>query len=614
MLEKSSESFNFDADITRLLDIIINSLYTHKEVFIRELISNSSDACDKVRFMAISNPEIMGDKKECEIYIDYDDKQKTFSITDYGIGMTKAELIKNLGTIAKSGTTSFIEALSKGEQSMNLIGQFGVGFYSTYLVSNKVVVTSKAAGDDQHIWISRAGGTYEVSKDPRGNTLNRGTKITLHLKEDSHDYKEPTVIKKNIKRFSEFINFPIYLKYNKTFLKEIEEEVEETVETANNETSTNNTSNEGLEITEQKQEKRMVMKKKNVTDWKWDWERVNDVQPIWTRNKKNITKEEYNKFYKSISKDNDDPLLYEHGLLEGEVNFKYIIYISEKRSQDLYDNYYNKISAMKLYVRRVLISDSFDEIVPKYLNFIKGIVDSDDLPLNVSREHLQQHKMIKVMSKKLVRNVINILVKLAANENLEDEEEEKKAAEEGKTAEDKNADIEKSNKEKKKYAQFFENYGKNIKLGVIEDAPNRAKLNPLLRYYTSKNFNNLISLSKYIKRMKPKQQFIYYLAGDTKQAIFESPLLQKLREREIEVLLLDDPIDEFCIQNIPEYEGKKLKNVAKGELKLDDEDDEDKKKREAKLKEIFSPLIDWWKGQLSGKVRKNLIFRLIKSK
>jgi len=437
--------------------------------------------------VAIQNPELLGEQKECEIHIDYDDKYKTFSITDSGIGMTKQELIKNLGTIAKSGTTAFIEALSKGQQSINLIGQFGVGFYSTYLVSNKVVVTSKGSDDDQHIWISKAGSTFEVSKDPRGNTLGRGTKITLHLKEDSHEYKDYATIKKNIKRYSEFINFPIFLRFNKTYQREIEEEVEETVQVSKNTTDTdlaqNKTDDHDLEITEEKQEKVMVMKKRNITDWKWDYERINDVRPIWLRNKKDITKEEYDSFYKSITKDNDSPFSYEHGLLEGEVNFKYIIYIPEKRPHDLYDNYYQKGSSMRLYVRRVMVSENFEEIVPKYLNFVRGVVDSDDLPLNVSREQLQQHKMIKVMNKKLVRNVINIIVKLAAKEDLENEEDEKKAEEENKEKEEKDKEnVETSNKEKKKYVKFFENYGKNIKLGVIEDSPNRGKLTGLLRY------------------------------------------------------------------------------------------------------------------------------------
>ena len=401
--------------------------------------------------------------------------------------MTKQELIKNLGTIAKSGTTAFIEALSKGQQSMNLIGQFGVGFYSTYLVSNKVVVTSKGNDDDQHIWISRAGSTFEVSKDPRGNTLGRGTKITLYLKEDSHEYKDYSIIKKNIKRYSEFINFPIFLRVNKTFQREIEEEVEEEVEVSKNTTDPEGAktkTEDDLEITEQSKEKRMVTKYRNITDWKWDYERINDVQPIWIRNKKDIKKEEYDSFYKTLTKDNDAPFVYEHGFLEGEVNFKYIIYIPDKRPSDLYDNYYQKTSAMRLYVRRVMVSENFEEIVPKYLNFIRGVVDSDDLPLNVSREQLQQHKMIKVMSKKLVRNVINIMVKLAAKEDLEDEEEEKKAEEENKDkAEGEKENVETSSKEKKKFVKFFENYGKNIKLGVIEDSPNRGKLTSLLRYY-----------------------------------------------------------------------------------------------------------------------------------
>ena len=384
LLKKNEEKFNFNVEVTRMMDIIINSLYTNKEVFIRELISNASDACDKARFLAVQNPDYFGENKELKIIIETDRASKTFSITDTGVGMTKNDLVKNLGTIAKSGTTSFIEAISKGN-SLNLIGQFGVGFYSTYLVSNKVVVTSKNADDNQHVWVSTAGSSFTVAKDPRGNTLGRGTKITLFLKEDSVEFCETDTVKKNIKKYSEFIDYPIYMKINKTYTEEEEiDEPENETETASvNETKKDNKTDD-LEIKDEDEEKKKEKKKKtkSITKWKWDYELINENKPIWLRDKKEITKEEYVKFYKALTKDSEEPLAYEHGKLEGEVNFRYILFIPGKRPYDLYDNYYGKSSSLKLYVRRVLVSEQFEDLMPRYLNFIKGVVDSDDLPLS----------------------------------------------------------------------------------------------------------------------------------------------------------------------------------------------------------------------------------------
>ena len=463
LLKKNEEKFNFNVEVTRMMDIIINSLYTNKEVFIRELISNASDACDKARFLSIQNPDYMGENKELKIIVETDRKAKTFSITDTGVGMTKNDLVKNLGTIAKSGTTSFIEAISKGN-SLNLIGQFGVGFYSTYLVSNKVVVTSKNADDNQHVWVSTAGSSFTVSRDPRGNTLGRGTKITLYLKEDSVEFAEVETVKRNIKKYSEFIDYPIYIKVNKTYTEEEELDEPET----ETETEEKNKT-EDLEVKDEDEEKKKEKKKKtrSVTKWKWDYELVNENKPIWLRDKKEITKEEYYKFYKALTRDPEDPLAYEHGKLEGEVNFRYIIFIPGKRPADLYDNFYGKSSSMKLYVRRVLVSEQFEDLMPKYLNFIKGVVDSDDLPLNVSREVLQQYKMIKVMNNKLVKASIQLMIKLSMEEDEdededddyeEDEEEEgneeeekKEEKEDNKTKkEDDEEDDEKDEKEKKK--------------------------------------------------------------------------------------------------------------------------------------------------------------------
>lgn len=603
VLDNTSEKFSFNADITRLMDIIINSLYTHKEVFIREIISNSSDACDKARFMAVQNPDFLGEKKDLEIRLETDEEAKTISIIDTGVGMTKNDLIKNLGTIAKSGTTSFIEAISKGN-SMNLIGQFGVGFYSTYLVSNKVVVTSKNVDDTQNVWVSTAGSYFTVSEDPRGDTLGRGTRVTLFLKEDAQEFTKTDVIRKNIKKYSEFINYPIYLRVNKTYTRQedIEEEQKEEPEKKEEEKK-----EDDLEIKEDSKEKKVEAKekkKRTVTEWKWEWELINENKPLWLRDKKDITKEEYYKFYKALSKDTEDPLVHEHGRTEGEVNFKYILYIPSKKPYDLFDNYYGKNSALKLYVRRVLVNEQFEELIPRYLNFIKGVVDSDDLPLNVSREQLQQHKMIKVMSKRLVRTGIQMMIKMAVETGSDEDDEDEEEDEEEKKEDKKDEDKKKSDS---KFIKFYESFGKNIKLGVIEDAPNRPKLAKLLRFYSTKNPKELISLEQYVKNMKPKQELIYFIAGEEKEVLYKSPLIQKLLEREIEVLLLDDPIDEFCMQNLGEYEKKKLKNVAKGDLKLWDEDEELEKKREKAIQAKFKILTDWYKRTLGPKVDKVVI-------
>lgn len=602
LLEKSSEKFNFNADVTRLMDIIINSLYTHKEVFIRELISNASDACDKVRFLSIQHPSYLGDTKDLEIRVEYDKDAKTFTITDTGVGMSKNDLIKNLGTIAKSGTTSFIEAISKGN-TLNLIGQFGVGFYSTYLVSNKVVVTSKNNDDDQHVWVSTAGSYFTISRDPRGNTLGRGSRVTLHLKPDSYEFVDQDVIRKNIKKYSEFINFPIYLRVNKTFTRE--EEIED--EEENKEEKKEETTGDDLEVTDEKKEEKKAKKTRTVNDWKWEWELLNENKPIWLRDRKEISKEEYNKFYKALTKDSEEPLAYDHNKIEGEVNYKYIMYIPNRRLEDGGDGFSSqKKSAIKLYVRRVLVNEEFEELIPRYMNFIKGVVDSDDLPLNVSREQLQQHKMIKVMNKKLARTAIQMIMKLALEKEEDSDDSEDDTEDDN---EEENAEEEEDDEETKtsgRFLKFWENFGKNIKLGVIEDSTNRSKLAKLLRFYSTKSIDKLISLEDYVGRMKDGQEFIYFLAGEDKNILNKSPLIQKLREKDVEVLLLDDPIDEFCFSNLGEFEKKKLKNAAKGDIKAL-EDTEDEKKLNKKIKKNYKPLIDWWKKQLGSKIESIVI-------
>lgn len=322
--------------------------------------------------------------------IDFDFDAKTVSITDTGVGMTKAELIKNLGTVAKSGTTAFLEAMGKGD-SLNLIGQFGVGFYSAFLVANKVVVASKSNDDEQHIWTSTADAKFFVTKDPRGDTLGRGTRVTLFLKDDAVEYVEQDKIKNLVKKYSEFIQYPIKLFISKEVRKQVEEEeeaktVDETIITDETEEKPQVDDAEIKDEGEQTQEKEK--KTKTVTEQVWEWETINEIKAIWLRDKSDITEEEYNGFYKTISKDHENPLAYSHFTAEGEIEFKSILFIPSQAPYDLFENYYGRSAALKLYVRRVLITEEFEELMPRYLNFIKGVVDSDDLPLNVSREQL----------------------------------------------------------------------------------------------------------------------------------------------------------------------------------------------------------------------------------
>lgn len=580
------------------MDIIINALYTHKEVFLRELISNASDALDKIRYLAVKDPDLLKEFKDMKIMIEYNKQDKTVSVIDTGIGMTKEHLIKYLGTVARSGTAKFVEALSKGETT-NFIGQFGVGFYSNFLVAKKVVVTSKHNDDDQHIWISQAGGSFTVIKDPKGNTLKRGTRVTVYLREDAEEFLEQEAIKKLAKKYSEFINYPIYINMQRQITKEVEE-----METKEEE----ELKPEEVEVKEDNKEEK---KKKNITETVWQWELINEQKALWLRDKDDITEEEYYSFYKSITKHTDIPITYSHVKAEGDIEFKSILYIPSEIPNDILENYYGKSKAIKLYVRRVLITEEFEDLMPRYLNFIKGILDSDDLPLNVNREQLQQQKVMKVITKKLIRNALKMIEELANAEKeyeMEDEAEkdENKTAEANKTEETKLDETEDKNatdNETLKYEKFYKNFGKNIKLGVIEDAYNRHILAKLLRFYSTKSLDKLTSLKDYVKRKKKKQDILYYLAGDSKDILYKSPLLQKLKSHDIEVLLLEDPIDEYCMNSLSEYKKLKVQNAAKGDIKFF-EDEEDEKMRMKMLEELYKPLTDWWKKHLGKKIEK----------
>merc|ERR1711959_682998 len=414
---EGAEKPEFQAEVSRLMDIIINSLYTDKQVFLRELISNAADALEKARFHSVQDESFLGDVKDLEVKIEHDPDGKTLSIVDTGIGMSKADLINNLGTVAKSGTTNFLEAMAEGGDA-NLIGQFGVGLYSAFLVADKVSVTSKCNDDPvQHVWESSADASFTVVDDPRGNTLGRGSRVTLHLKEDAHDYLSEDKLKESAKKYSQFIQFPIYVKVKKEVDADTEDDDEEEkkddVETKDDD-----------EKEEEEEEKKP--KKKTV----YEWEQVNTQKAIWLRAKEDVTEEEYNEFYKGLSKDYLDPLAYTHFNAEGEIEFKSILFLPKKAPFDMMDNYWTKKSEVKLYVRRVLVAEKFDELLPRYLGFVRGVVDSDDLPLNVSREQLQQNKIMKVISKKLVRKVLELMKKLAKEEESGDDDEEEKKDEE----------------------------------------------------------------------------------------------------------------------------------------------------------------------------------------
>merc|ERR1712137_185259 len=561
-------------------DIIINSLYTDKQVFLRELMGNAADALEKARFHSVQDESFLGDTKDLEIKIEYDADAKTISIIDTGIGMTKDDLINNLGTVAKSGTTNFLEAMAEGGDA-NLIGQFGVGFYSAFLVADKVTVTSKCNDDPvQHVWESTADASFTVAPDPRGNTLGRGTRVTLQLKEDAHDYLNEGKLKESSKKFSQFIQFPIYVKVKKEVDVEADDEDEDDDEADDEE-------EKGEDGEDEDDEGEMKEESKPTKKTVFEWEQVNTQKAIWLRSKDDVTEEEYSEFYKSISKDYLDPLAHVHFNAEGEIEFKSVLFLPKKAPFDQMDNYWTKKSEIKLYVRRVLVADKFDELLPRYLNFVKGVVDSDDLPLNVSREQLQQSKIMKVISKKLVRKILELMKKLAKEEdatadNDDDEDDSEK----------------KEKNEESAWVKFYNEFAKNIKMGCYEDDSNRSKLSKLLRFVSTKSEKKEISFDKYLDGMTESQESIYYMSGESVETMMKAPALQIFKKKNMEVLMLTDHLDEPCIQKLQDYEGKKFVSIQKADVKLDETEEE--KKQFSRVKDYYKPLTDWWKEKLAA--------------
>merc|ERR1719487_2874953 len=479
-----AEKFEFQAEVTRLMDIIINSLYSNKEIFLREIISNASDALDKIRFLSVTDKDALGDgdTAKLEMRISPDKSKDTLTLTDRGIGMTKQDLINNLGTIAKSGTSSFLEKLKEGGD-VNLIGQFGVGFYSVYLVADKVTVRTKHNDDKQYIWESTADSSFTIKEDPEGNTLGRGSAITLHLKDDCKEFTEGDKIKELVKKYSEFISFPIYLKETKTVEKEVPVEEEEKKEEEKKEgEEKKDEKKDDLEVKDGDETKKPKTKK--VNEEVVEWNQVNSETAIWTRSPRDVEDDEYHRFYKTISKDTEDPLTKMHFSAEGEIEFKSILFVPKKAPYDLLEGK-SKSANIKLYVRRVFITDEFEDLMPRWLSFIKGVVDSEDLPLNVSREMLQTSKVLRVIKKKLVTKALEMIRKMAEKKKKKEDKDEAKEGEE-----DKAKDPAEEAEDNENYLNFWKEFQKAIKLGLYEDSSNRTKLAKLLRFQTSKTGDN----------------------------------------------------------------------------------------------------------------------------
>ncbi len=560
----STQTLSFQAEVAQLLHLVTHSLYSNKEIFLRELISNASDACDRLRFEALEQTELYENQPTLEIRVAFDKAARTMTITDNGIGLSQQEAIEQLGTIAKSGTREFFSRLSGDQQAdAQLIGQFGVGFYSAFIVADKVVVESRRAGlkpEEGVRWFSAGAGEFQVEPITREA---RGTSVTLHLREDAADYAANWKLKSIISKYSDHISLPILMQ------KEVWKEGKD---------------NKGGEMV--------------TTD---EWETVNQASALWTRPKKDITPEQYREFYKQISHDHQDPLSYTHNRVEGSTEYTQLLYIPAKAPFDLWNR--EKAAGIKLYVKRVFIMDDAESLLPVYLRFVKGVVDSADLPLNVSRELLQESRDVKAIRDGCAKRVLSMLEDLAEHDAAPAAPAEATTA--GATAAVADGVTDVTDEEDKakagKYSSFFAEFGAVLKEGLGEDFANRERLAKLLRFASTTSDAVSVSFADYKARMKEGQEAIYYITADTLAAAKNSPQLEVFKKKGIEVLLMTDRVDEWALSYLHEYDGTPLQSVAKGAVDLGKLQDETEKKAAEAAAESIKPLLAKLKAALKDK-------------
>jgi molecular chaperone HtpG len=527
----SSETLGFQAEVKQLLHLMIHSLYSNKEIFLRELVSNASDACDKLRFEAIDKPDLMQGDTDLRIRVEFDSDQRTITISDNGIGLSRDEAIANLGTIARSGTKEFFSKLTGDKQKdAHLIGQFGVGFYSSFIVADKVSVLSRRADaepTDAVLWESDGQGEFSVTQVEKAD---RGTSVTLHLRADEDEFLNGWKLREVLRRYSDHISLPVQM-----LKEEWDAEKSAQVKTA-------------------------------------EWETVNQANALWTRSKSDITDEQYQEFYKHIAHDYDDPLAWTHNRVEGRSEYTQLLYIPKHAPMDMWDREGKR--GVKLYVKRVFIMDDAEQLLPMYLRFVRGVIDSADLPLNVSREILQESRDVRVIREGSAKRVLSLLEDLAENKP-------------------------------EQYAEFWEQFGQVLKEGVGEDAANKDRIAKLLRFATTQSEGSAqtVSLADYVGRLKEGQDKIYYVSAESYAAASNSPHLEIFRKKGLEVLLLSDRVDEWMLSFLREFEGKTLVSIAKGGLDLDQLADEEEKKHQTEVAEKFKPLVERLKTALGDKVK-----------